>query len=184
MNVLVVSTSSPLVSVQLLGVGSAQWSALAPRAASQAALQGIQTVLTETGLALGEVDAYLADTGPGSFTGVKVGVTLVKTLAWSQGKKAAGVSAHDLFPPGLPTALRIKKDQWVCRDLSGNITVVDGAFPEGHQGNPDMSEYPHARFANLAGVAWGDPVALLPDYVVPPAVSQAKRPHIMGPVNS
>lgn len=182
MTVLVVSTSSPLVSVCLLGDAQVSFEKLAPRAASQAAVEGIQHCLAEARLELGDVDGFVADLGPGSFTGVKVGVTLVKTLAWATGKPAAGVSGHDLFPPGA-TALRIKKDQWVCRDASGRVTVVDGPFPTGYQGDPERNEFPHASHGNRVSLAWGEPLTLLPDYVVAPAVSQAKRPHIMGPVN-
>jgi hypothetical protein len=183
MTVLAVSTSSPRVSVALWGDVRAGFQAMAPRAASEVALKGIQRCLEQAGRSLADVDGFVADLGPGSFTGVKVGVTLVKTLAWAQGKPCAGVSAHDLFPAESPSALRIKKDQWVCRDLSGLVTVHDGGFPAGHQGDPDRGEYPDAALAETRPILWGSPLVLLPDYVLAPSISKAKRPHIMGPVN-
>ncbi|HUI75109.1 MAG TPA: tRNA (adenosine(37)-N6)-threonylcarbamoyltransferase complex dimerization subunit type 1 TsaB [Candidatus Acidoferrum sp.] len=51
-----------------------------------------QELLTSAGLRIGEMDAYVAASGPGSFTGVRVGLTTVK--AWSEvfGKPVLGIS--------------------------------------------------------------------------------------------
>jgi tRNA threonylcarbamoyladenosine biosynthesis protein TsaB len=55
-------------------------------------LPAVQSVLKAAGLNMEKVDAYAVASGPGSFTGVRVGLTTVK--AWSEvyGRPIAGVS--------------------------------------------------------------------------------------------
>ena len=52
-------------------------------------------LLSEQGLALGDVDAYAAASGPGSFTGIRVGLTAVKALAEVQQKPVLPVTILD-----------------------------------------------------------------------------------------
>jgi tRNA threonylcarbamoyladenosine biosynthesis protein TsaB len=48
-------------------------------------------VLEDAGCTLEEVDAFAAGIGPGSFTGLRVGVAMVKGLAFANGKPTVGV---------------------------------------------------------------------------------------------
>jgi tRNA threonylcarbamoyladenosine biosynthesis protein TsaB len=52
-------------------------------------------VLQHSGLLLDDIDAYAVTTGPGSFTGLRIGISIVKGLASSGNKPIAGVSALD-----------------------------------------------------------------------------------------
>jgi tRNA threonylcarbamoyladenosine biosynthesis protein TsaB len=52
----------------------------------------IEAVLQGAGWSLGDIDLFAAASGPGSFTGVRVGLTTAKGLAEATGKPAAGVS--------------------------------------------------------------------------------------------
>jgi tRNA threonylcarbamoyladenosine biosynthesis protein TsaB len=52
----------------------------------------IEQILSQTGVRLAEIDCFAAASGPGSFTGVRVGLSTVKGLAEAMGKPAAGVS--------------------------------------------------------------------------------------------
>ncbi len=52
----------------------------------------IEELLERAGLRLEEIDCFAAAGGPGSFTGVRVGLAAVKGLAEAMGKRAAGVS--------------------------------------------------------------------------------------------
>jgi tRNA threonylcarbamoyladenosine biosynthesis protein TsaB len=54
--------------------------------------QHIQQLLERTGLRLEDVEGFAAATGPGSFTGVRVGLACVKGLAEAMGKPAVAVS--------------------------------------------------------------------------------------------
>jgi tRNA threonylcarbamoyladenosine biosynthesis protein TsaB len=52
----------------------------------------LRQLLTDAGLQLTDVDAFAAVLGPGSFTGLRVGVATVKGLALATGKPVVGVS--------------------------------------------------------------------------------------------
>lgn len=52
----------------------------------------IDQLLASAGVDLGDLDVFAAANGPGSFTGVRVGLAAVKGLAEAMGKQAAGVS--------------------------------------------------------------------------------------------
>jgi tRNA threonylcarbamoyladenosine biosynthesis protein TsaB len=54
--------------------------------------QGIVALLDRLGLKLRDIDCYAAANGPGSFTGVRVGLTAAKGLAEANGKRVVPVS--------------------------------------------------------------------------------------------
>ena len=60
---------------------------------SVGAMPAIEEVIKKAGIAPAEIDAVAVSEGPGSYTGVRIGVTLAKTLAWSLQKPLVGVSS-------------------------------------------------------------------------------------------
>ncbi|HZQ52167.1 MAG TPA: tRNA (adenosine(37)-N6)-threonylcarbamoyltransferase complex dimerization subunit type 1 TsaB [Bryobacteraceae bacterium] len=52
----------------------------------------LERLLDEARVDLSEIDCFAAANGPGSFTGVRVGLSTVKGLAESTGRKVAGIS--------------------------------------------------------------------------------------------
>lgn len=59
---------------------------------SRTLLPMAQSLLENAGVALSDVDAVAVAHGPGSFTGVRIGVSAAKGLAWGAQKPAVGVS--------------------------------------------------------------------------------------------
>ena len=55
-------------------------------------IENIDRVLSKSGLQLGEVDLFAAAIGPGSFTGLRIGLATVKSLAVAMNKKCVGIS--------------------------------------------------------------------------------------------
>lgn len=63
---------------------------------SQTIFGNLQTLLCQAGLNLGQVDLFAAVSGPGSFTGLRVGLSALKGLAQTVGRPIFGVNAFDL----------------------------------------------------------------------------------------
>ena len=59
----------------------------------------IEALLESSNTALCEIDVFCAVVGPGSFTGIRIGVSTIKALAYSQNKKVLSVidARHDNF---------------------------------------------------------------------------------------
>jgi tRNA threonylcarbamoyladenosine biosynthesis protein TsaB len=55
-------------------------------------IENIDRVLRDAGLQLSDVDLFAAATGPGSFTGLRIGLATVKSLAVAMNRKCLGVS--------------------------------------------------------------------------------------------
>jgi tRNA threonylcarbamoyladenosine biosynthesis protein TsaB len=60
----------------------------------------IQQLLASAGLHSRDVDAFAVGVGPGSYTGVRIGVTVAKTLAWTHRKVLLGVSSLEALALG------------------------------------------------------------------------------------
>ena len=67
----------------------------APRKANQALLQRVQDMLASINLSISDIDLLAAGRGPGSFTGVRIGIATAKGIACGLGCKVYGVSTLD-----------------------------------------------------------------------------------------
>lgn len=67
----------------------------APRQANQVLLTHAGHLLDEAGLCIGDIDAVVAGRGPGSFTGVRIGVATAKGLACGLAASLYGASTLD-----------------------------------------------------------------------------------------
>lgn len=60
---------------------------------SQRLMPAIETIMKEAGWKPTELDRIVVAKGPGSYTGLRIGVTIAKTLAWTLDKEIVGVSS-------------------------------------------------------------------------------------------
>src|SRR2546427_6135598 len=55
-------------------------------------LQTVESILKSAGVELSQVDLFAAALGPGSFTGLRIGLATIKSFAVCTGRSCAGVS--------------------------------------------------------------------------------------------
>jgi len=60
-------------------------------------MPSIKRVLAALGWKMSDIEYFACGLGPGSFTGVRVGMAAVKAMAWSLNKPAAGISSLDIL---------------------------------------------------------------------------------------
>jgi len=65
---------------------------LAPREHTQKILPTVKAVIEEAELTLADIDAIVYGQGPGSFTGVRIGISIAQGLAYGLEKNMVGVS--------------------------------------------------------------------------------------------
>ena len=96
-NILLIETSTALCSVALAqdGVVTAYRESSAPKAHASLTAVFIQEMLQECGLTLAECDAVCVSKGPGSYTGLRVGVSTAKGLCFGSGKPLLAVGTLD-----------------------------------------------------------------------------------------
>lgn len=69
---------------------------------SEKLLQQIDLLLAEAGWQLQDLDLLAAVTGPGSFTGLRIGIATIKALAHALGKPVVGISSLHMLAMNLP----------------------------------------------------------------------------------
>jgi tRNA threonylcarbamoyladenosine biosynthesis protein TsaB len=97
MKILAVDTSTTSGSIALLDGARvmAEETVQSAQTHNRRLLKNMDHFLRELGWSLEDLDGFAVTIGPGSFTGLRIGVTTVKTLAWATGKLFAGISSLD-----------------------------------------------------------------------------------------
>jgi tRNA threonylcarbamoyladenosine biosynthesis protein TsaB len=62
---------------------------------NQRLLPGIERILDDADWSLDDLDGFAVSLGPGSFTGLRIGLSIIKGLAWATGKPLAAVPTLD-----------------------------------------------------------------------------------------
>ena len=95
--IILIETSTALCSVALAEGGSvtAYRESSAPKAHASLTAVFIQEMLSERGLTLSDCDAVCVSMGPGSYTGLRVGVSTAKGLCFGSGKPLLAVGTLD-----------------------------------------------------------------------------------------
>ena len=97
--ILLIETSTSVLSVALAQDGTVVSERVCTEARMQASLTAplVKEVLDEAGLTTRDCDAVCVSSGPGSYTGLRVGVSTAKGLAFGAGKPLLAVGTLDIL---------------------------------------------------------------------------------------
>lgn len=106
MLILGIETSTKTGSVALVSEEAviAQYSLNIEVTHSERLMSTVDRVLRDTGIAISQVDGFGVAIGPGSFTGLRIGLSTVKGLALATGKPAVGVPTLQALAWSVPQA--------------------------------------------------------------------------------
>ncbi|MGM9636564.1 MAG: tRNA (adenosine(37)-N6)-threonylcarbamoyltransferase complex dimerization subunit type 1 TsaB [Eubacteriales bacterium] len=93
MKILALDSSASVASVALCENDSlvSEFSLCDQNKHSETLLPMLESMLKLAGIDLSEVDLFAVSNGPGSFTGIRIGISLIKGLAFGSGKPCIGV---------------------------------------------------------------------------------------------
>lgn len=93
------------------------------RTHSQTLLPMIDALLTNTSVSINEIDLFAVSNGPGSFTGIRIGVAAIKGMAMALKKPCAAVSTLWAM-----AAMHIDKDGMICAVMDARCNQVYNAL--------------------------------------------------------
>ncbi|MDF1593390.1 MAG: tRNA (adenosine(37)-N6)-threonylcarbamoyltransferase complex dimerization subunit type 1 TsaB [Desulfobacterales bacterium] len=97
MRILALDTSTKSCSVAILDGQTilAESTSVSAQTHAVHLIEMVQKIVDLSGLALSEMDGFAVGRGPGSFTGLRIGISTIKALAVAAGKPVVGVSNLD-----------------------------------------------------------------------------------------
>jgi len=103
MRILALDTSTFVGTAAALRDGEllSEWSASVRASHGETILPGLTRVLEHAGLLLSDIDLFAVGLGPGSFTGVRIGVATAKGLALAEQKPLVGVTSLRVIARGM-----------------------------------------------------------------------------------
>ncbi|OSP51527.1 tRNA (adenosine(37)-N6)-threonylcarbamoyltransferase complex dimerization subunit type 1 TsaB [Aeromonas hydrophila] len=149
MKILAVDTATEACSAALL-VGEqvfSRWEE-APRDHTRKILPMVQAVLDDAGITLDELDAIAFGRGPGSFTGVRIGIGVAQGLAFGAGVPLIGISTLAAMAQG---AHRLDGAKQV-------LTAIDARMNEVYFGRYELID---GRMQLVGDEVVSDPAALV-----------------------
>lgn len=96
---------------------------------SQKLMPLIDSILKETNLSLSNIDLFACDKGPGSFTGIRIGIATLKAFHDVLNKPIIGISALDAFA-NLIMQEAINNNSYICSIIDAKHENVYGSIYE------------------------------------------------------
>ena len=69
---------------------------------SERLMTGTKYIITQSGLTISDIDCFALSIGPGSFTGLRIGLSTVKGLSYATGKPVVSVPTLEAFAYNFP----------------------------------------------------------------------------------
>jgi len=119
MKILAVETSCDMLSVSLLEGKELilELKSDSPRSHSETLMIAIDSLLKRTNTSLEDIDLFACDNGPGSFTGIRIGVATVKAIGDVTVTPCIAISSLEAL------AYTCKEDGYICSMIDGLSTI-------------------------------------------------------------
>lgn len=139
MNMLAVDTSTLVLSIAVLNEQKVlgEKSTNLKKNHSVRLMPAIDELLTDLDMTLADMDLFAVTAGPGSYTGVRIGVTTIKTLAWTLNKPFISVSTLDVmamnglhFPGNIVPLIDARRDQTYASVYTVTDDMLQQNIPE------------------------------------------------------
>lgn len=151
---------------------------------SQKLVPMIAHILKDLELSPADIDLYAVSNGPGSFTGLRIGITTLKAIAYAVKKPAAGINTLDALARNIPVTgfqicpiidarnntvytsvysyengLPVRKTEYMAALIQDVPKIL------GVNAKPDIETEGHSRYNQAAGEPDQKPVIFLGDAV-------------------
>ena len=133
MNILALDTSAKTTSVCIASDEQilSEFSVIATQTHSQTLMPTLQSAVQSCGISLKEIDLYAVSNGPGSFTGLRIGIGAIKGMAMGAQKPCIGIStlealAQNLY--GMHGIICAVMDARCNQVYTASFTMKNGVF--------------------------------------------------------
>ncbi len=92
MRYLAINTAAPIIEIAVIYDEREEYIKLEKVMAAEQLLPEVDAALDKMGIKLSDLDDFVCVVGPGSFTGIRIGVNTVRALAYALNKNAYGVT--------------------------------------------------------------------------------------------
>jgi universal bacterial protein YeaZ len=153
MKILAVDTSASVASVAVMedGVLLGEYSINNKKTHSQKLLPMINELLKNLDISVKEMDYFAASSGPGSFTGLRIGITTIKTLAYSADKPVIAVPTLDALANNVAPS-----EALVCPMMDARNSQVYTALYTAEKGAvQNITEYMGIHITELCNILNG-----------------------------
>jgi tRNA threonylcarbamoyladenosine biosynthesis protein TsaB len=186
--VLAVDTTTPTGSVALLRDTKlvAEFNQDSSITFSERLLPAVQFILETSGMTIQDIDGFAVAVGPGSFTGIRIGLSTIKSFAYASGRPVAPVSTLMALSMKLLQSCRL-----ICPLIDAKKKEIYAALFESRQGrleeiipqgaySPDVffSRLPTRRIIHFTGGGKDVFRSTLRDYLGDKARFSRRSPHI------
>jgi len=167
LNILCVDSSTEACSVAVLSQNEKQQIVtdqymFAPREHTAKILPTVQAVLQEAGLRLADIDVIAYGRGPGSFTGVRIGISIAQGLAYGIEKPMVGIS----------TLQAMAQQAYKEEQVSDVYAAIDARMGEVY--------FAHYQLNNELMVLVDQEVVIKPDELLALALNVAENSVLVG----
>ncbi len=128
-----------------------------PRTLTSALVPAVQGLLAEARITPAALRLLAIDCGPGSFTGMRIGVAVVNGLADAWGIPTCGIAQFDLWPQpaGQDLAQLLMIDAQASHGAHYQLTLPDGTRERGFTRYAALPEVLHAA-GDITGMIYSD----------------------------